>query len=215
MAARARAAGGALPSGSGVVQAREPGRRRRRASRSPASSNAFTWWKTWSFHRSPSPMPARAARTACQASATGPRSRTPAMSRPRSCSSARSPTASSRRGSSREALDILRKKKKGNYAIVTIDPSYMPPETETREIFGIGFEQKRNTVKITVDTLKNVVTEAKEHSFGCTARPASRPDHPEIYAVEFRVPRPRRADHRRGRRPAVAHPLHAARGCQG
>jgi phosphoribosylaminoimidazolecarboxamide formyltransferase / IMP cyclohydrolase len=60
------------------------------------------------------------------------------------------------------ALDILRSKKKGGYHIVEIDPAYAPPEIETREVFGIGFEQKRNTVAITADTLKNVVTDNKE-----------------------------------------------------
>ena len=60
------------------------------------------------------------------------------------------------------ALDILKKKKKGNYGVVEIDPSYVPPSIETRDVFGIKFEQKRNTVKITNDTLRNIVTEAKE-----------------------------------------------------
>ena len=62
------------------------------------------------------------------------------------------------------ALDILRTKKKGTYAVVEIDPGYVPPDTETREVFGIRFEQKRNTVKITGDALKTIVTEAKEIS---------------------------------------------------
>ncbi len=59
------------------------------------------------------------------------------------------------------ALDILRKKKKGNYAVVEIDPGYAPPDIERREVFGLTFEQKRNTSKIGADTLKNVVTAAK------------------------------------------------------
>jgi phosphoribosylaminoimidazolecarboxamide formyltransferase/IMP cyclohydrolase len=60
------------------------------------------------------------------------------------------------------ALEILRKKKKGAYGVVEIDPNFVPPERETREVFGIIFEQKRNNVKITTDTLKNIVTEEKE-----------------------------------------------------
>jgi phosphoribosylaminoimidazolecarboxamide formyltransferase/IMP cyclohydrolase len=60
------------------------------------------------------------------------------------------------------ALEILRRKKKGAYGIIEIDPKYQPPETETREVFGISFEQKRNTAVITADTLKKIVTEAKE-----------------------------------------------------
>ena len=61
-----------------------------------------------------------------------------------------------------EALDILRKKKKGAYNVVEIDPSYEPPQTEKREVFGVTFEQKRNNVTITANTLKNIVTEEKE-----------------------------------------------------
>jgi phosphoribosylaminoimidazolecarboxamide formyltransferase/IMP cyclohydrolase len=60
------------------------------------------------------------------------------------------------------ALDILKQKKKGAFGIVEIDPSYNAPETETREVFGITFEQKRNTIAITADTLKKVVTENKD-----------------------------------------------------
>jgi phosphoribosylaminoimidazolecarboxamide formyltransferase/IMP cyclohydrolase len=59
------------------------------------------------------------------------------------------------------ALEILRKKKKGAYAVVEIDPAYAPPPIETRDVFGLRFEQKRNTVKITGDTLKNIVTGEK------------------------------------------------------
>jgi phosphoribosylaminoimidazolecarboxamide formyltransferase/IMP cyclohydrolase len=65
-------------------------------------------------------------------------------------------------GFEKEALEILRQKKKGAYCVVAIDPSYEAPEIETRQVFGITFEQKRNTVKITADTLRNIVTEEKE-----------------------------------------------------
>jgi phosphoribosylaminoimidazolecarboxamide formyltransferase/IMP cyclohydrolase len=60
------------------------------------------------------------------------------------------------------ALDILKKKKKGAFNIVEIDPEYDAPKTEKREVFGVTFEQKRNTVRITADTLKNIVTKEKE-----------------------------------------------------
>jgi phosphoribosylaminoimidazolecarboxamide formyltransferase / IMP cyclohydrolase len=60
------------------------------------------------------------------------------------------------------ALEVLKQKKKGAYNVVEIDPAYLPPETETREVFGLAFEQKRNNVAITADTLKKVVTENKE-----------------------------------------------------
>jgi phosphoribosylaminoimidazolecarboxamide formyltransferase/IMP cyclohydrolase len=60
------------------------------------------------------------------------------------------------------ALEILKKKKKGNYAVVRIDPSFVPGPIETREVFGVRFEQKRNDVRITRDTLATIVTEEKE-----------------------------------------------------
>ncbi|MBN2035867.1 MAG: phosphoribosylaminoimidazolecarboxamide formyltransferase [Chitinispirillaceae bacterium] len=60
------------------------------------------------------------------------------------------------------ALEILRQKKKGAFCVVEVEPSYIPPEIETRELFGITFEQKRNSAPIGADTLKNVVTENKE-----------------------------------------------------
>lgn len=59
-------------------------------------------------------------------------------------------------------IDILKEKKKGAYVVLEIDPSYQPPEMETREVFGISFEQKRNTIEITGNSLQNMVTENKE-----------------------------------------------------
>ena len=60
-----------------------------------------------------------------------------------------------------EAFEILQKKKNGNYNIVQIDPAYTPPELEHKQVFGITFEQFRNTVKINEDLLSNIVTENK------------------------------------------------------
>lgn len=59
------------------------------------------------------------------------------------------------------ALEILKAKKKGAYAVIEIDTSFTPDEMETREVFGICFEQKRNNVIINSDTLKNIVTDNK------------------------------------------------------
>ncbi len=59
---------------------------------------------------------------------------------------------------SSEALAVLSAKKKGNYVIFQIDPTYVPEEIESREVFGITIRQKRNNLKITDDLLKNVVT---------------------------------------------------------
>jgi len=60
-----------------------------------------------------------------------------------------------------EALEILKSKRQGNYNIVKIDPSYVPEEKETKEVFGITFEQGRNNFKIDKELLANVVTKNK------------------------------------------------------
>ncbi|WP_406541122.1 phosphoribosylaminoimidazolecarboxamide formyltransferase [Clostridium ljungdahlii] len=62
---------------------------------------------------------------------------------------------------SKEALELLKTKKKGNYCIIQIDPNYEPEEMEKREIFGVTFEQKRDDAVITDDLLKNIVTDNK------------------------------------------------------
>lgn len=58
-----------------------------------------------------------------------------------------------------KALEILKTKKRGNYNIIKIDESYVPDEIESKEVFGITFEQKRNSLNITSDLFKNIVTE--------------------------------------------------------
>ena len=60
-----------------------------------------------------------------------------------------------------EALEVLKTKKKGNYNIVKIDPSYVPAPIEHKDVFGITFEQGRNNFKIDADLLKNIVTANK------------------------------------------------------
>jgi phosphoribosylaminoimidazolecarboxamide formyltransferase/IMP cyclohydrolase len=60
-----------------------------------------------------------------------------------------------------EALDILRKKKGGKYVVLAIDPSYEPELTETRQVYGITFEQGRNARPVTRDDFKNIVTQNK------------------------------------------------------
>ena len=61
-----------------------------------------------------------------------------------------------------EALEILKGKRKGTYNIVKIDPSFVPMEQETKQVFGITFEQGRNNFKIDEELLKNIVTDKKE-----------------------------------------------------
>ena len=61
-----------------------------------------------------------------------------------------------------EALEMLKEKKGGNYAIVQIDENYVPDDMEKKQVFGITFEQSRNNSVITKDILNNIVTKNKE-----------------------------------------------------
>jgi phosphoribosylaminoimidazolecarboxamide formyltransferase / IMP cyclohydrolase len=61
-----------------------------------------------------------------------------------------------------EALEMLKAKKKGNYNVIQIDPSYRPAPVEHKEVFGITFEQGRNELVIDKEMLNNIVTESKE-----------------------------------------------------
>ncbi len=61
-----------------------------------------------------------------------------------------------------EALEILKAKKKGNYAVIEIDPNYEPAPIEHKEVYGIVFEQGRNELVIDDELLANVVTDNKE-----------------------------------------------------
>ncbi len=50
-----------------------------------------------------------------------------------------------------EALEILKSKRKGTYCVLKINPAYVPAEIESKEVYGVTFEQGRNNVKITPD----------------------------------------------------------------
>ena len=63
---------------------------------------------------------------------------------------------------SAEALEILKTKRKGNYLVIQMNPDYKAPELETKEVFGVTFEQKRNDIKITEELFNNVLTKNKE-----------------------------------------------------
>ncbi|MBQ4257853.1 MAG: phosphoribosylaminoimidazolecarboxamide formyltransferase [Clostridia bacterium] len=65
-------------------------------------------------------------------------------------------------GYTEKALEILRKKRKGSYNIVKIDPNYVPAPREQKDVFGITFEQGRNNFKIDEALLSNIVTENKD-----------------------------------------------------
>ncbi len=60
-----------------------------------------------------------------------------------------------------EALAILKTKRKGTYNIMQIDPAYVPDPVESKEVFGITFEQERNEAKITEALLANRPTRNK------------------------------------------------------
>jgi len=61
-----------------------------------------------------------------------------------------------------EALEYLKGKKKGNYAIIQIDPEYEPAPIEHKEVFGVTFEQGRNELNIDEHFFDDVVTENKD-----------------------------------------------------
>ena len=65
-------------------------------------------------------------------------------------------------GYDEDALEILKGKKKGNYCIIQIDPSYTPDPVEHKQVFGVTFEQGRNNAVISTDMLGNIVTKNKE-----------------------------------------------------
>ena len=60
-----------------------------------------------------------------------------------------------------EALEILKLKRKGTYNIIKIDEDYVPAPIETKDVFGVTFEQGRNELAINEELLNNVVTENK------------------------------------------------------
>ncbi|MGN0696289.1 MAG: phosphoribosylaminoimidazolecarboxamide formyltransferase [Oscillospiraceae bacterium] len=60
-----------------------------------------------------------------------------------------------------EALEILKSKKKGNYNIIQIDESYTPAPIETKQVYGISFEQGRNELPVNDELLANIVTDNK------------------------------------------------------
>jgi len=65
-------------------------------------------------------------------------------------------------GYTEEALEILKEKKKGNYAVIQVNPTYVPEEIERKQVFGIYFEQGRNNVRIDESLLTNFVTKNTE-----------------------------------------------------
>ena len=65
-------------------------------------------------------------------------------------------------GYTEEALAILKSKRKGSYCVLQINPAYVPNSVETKEVYGVTFQQERNNAQITLDLLKNRPTRNKE-----------------------------------------------------
>ena len=61
-------------------------------------------------------------------------------------------------GYTEEALAILAQKKGGNYNVVQIDPTYECAPIETKDVFGITFEQGHNNYKVDAELVSNFVT---------------------------------------------------------
>ena len=61
-----------------------------------------------------------------------------------------------------DALEILKSKKNGNYCVIQIDPDYVPAPIETKDVYGITFEQGRNELVIDDALFANIVTDAKD-----------------------------------------------------
>ncbi|KAJ2414900.1 bifunctional phosphoribosylaminoimidazolecarboxamide formyltransferase/IMP cyclohydrolase, partial [Coemansia sp. RSA 2531] len=61
-----------------------------------------------------------------------------------------------------EALEILRKKKGGKYCVLQMDASYEPASVETRQVYGLSLQQRRNDVQISADLFTNIVSRNKD-----------------------------------------------------
>ncbi|KAG7467374.1 hypothetical protein MATL_G00152640 [Megalops atlanticus] len=64
-------------------------------------------------------------------------------------------------GYEEKALEILSKKKNGNYCILQMDPEYEPDEIEVRMLFGLHLKQKRNNAEINKKLFSNVVSKGE------------------------------------------------------
>ena len=62
---------------------------------------------------------------------------------------------------SKDALELLKTKRKGAYNVIKIDKDYTPDKIEHKQVFGITFEQARNDVKIDESILQNIVSANK------------------------------------------------------
>lgn len=61
-------------------------------------------------------------------------------------------------GYTKEALELLRSKRGGNYSILQMDETYEPQRMERKKVYGLTFEQPRNDAVIDETLLQNAVT---------------------------------------------------------
>ncbi|KAI8322721.1 IMP cyclohydrolase [Martensiomyces pterosporus] len=61
-----------------------------------------------------------------------------------------------------EALEILQKKKGGKYCVLQMDPAYEPADIETRQVYGLSLQQRRNDATITPELFANIVSKNKD-----------------------------------------------------
>jgi len=62
---------------------------------------------------------------------------------------------------SEKALEILKNKRKCTYVVIKMDPNFVPEEIETKDVYGVTFEQGRNNYQVTKEMFNNIVTENK------------------------------------------------------
>ena len=65
-------------------------------------------------------------------------------------------------GYSEEALELLKKKKNGKYCFLQIDPNYNPENLESRQVYGITLQQKRNDAIFKGSSFKEIVSKNKD-----------------------------------------------------
>lgn len=65
-------------------------------------------------------------------------------------------------GYSAEALEVLKKKKGGNYCVLQIDPTFEPALMERKVLFGLTLEQRRNDAVIDKNLFTNIVSKKKD-----------------------------------------------------
>ncbi len=65
-----------------------------------------------------------------------------------------------------EALEILLAKRNGTYNILKVNPDYVPEPIERKQVFGVTFEQGRNEIDLTDESVlfANIPTENKAFS---------------------------------------------------